>query len=82
MRLHVLVPLEPDEEEMLPQTWELNKEDKNDTYGTYSKGWNGKGDYGDGDKVYVTDTNVYMDPDQVGKTVIHFVYMNSFHMII
>ena len=23
-----------------------------------------------------------MDPDQVGKTVIHFVYMISFHMII
>ena len=35
------------------------KEDteENDTYGTYSRGWDGEGEYGDGDKVYVTDTN-------------------------
>ena len=33
--------------------------DENDTYGTYSRGWDGEGDYGDGDKVYVTDTNDY-----------------------
>ena len=35
------------------------KEDKNDTYGTYARGWDGEGDYGDGDKVYVSDANVY-----------------------
>ena len=34
------------------------KEDKNNVYGTYARGW-GKGDYGDGDKVYVEDANVY-----------------------
>ena len=42
-----------------PKRENLMKEDKNDTYRTYARGWNGKGDYGDGDKVYVTDTNVY-----------------------
>jgi len=35
------------------------KEEVNDTYGTYSMGWDGEGEYGDGDKVYVTDTNCY-----------------------
>ena len=35
------------------------KEDKNDVYGTYARGWGGEGDYGDGDKVYVEDANVY-----------------------
>ena len=35
------------------------KEDKNDTYGTYARGWDGEGDYGDGDKVYMSDANVY-----------------------
>ena len=33
--------------------------DLNDTYGTYARGWDGEGEYGDGDKVYVTDTNRY-----------------------
>ena len=33
--------------------------DENDTYGTYSRGWDGEGDYGEGDKVYVTDANDY-----------------------
>ena len=38
------------------------KEDVNDLYGTYAKGWDdddSEGEYGDGDKVYVTDTNDY-----------------------
>ena len=38
------------------------KEDVNDLYGTYARGWDddgGEGEYGDGDKVYVTDTNDY-----------------------
>ena len=35
------------------------KEEVNDTYGTYAMGWDGEGEYGDGDKVYVTDTNYY-----------------------
>ena len=40
------------------------KEDVNDLYGTYAKGWDNddddsEGEYGDGDKVYVTDTNDY-----------------------
>ena len=33
--------------------------DENPIYGTYSRGLDGEGDYGDGDKVYVTDTNDY-----------------------
>ena len=33
--------------------------DENDIYGTYGRGWDGEGLYGDGDKVYVTDTNDY-----------------------
>ena len=35
------------------------KTDENHIYGTYSRGWDGEGYYGDGDKVYVTDTNDY-----------------------
>ena len=42
-----------------PQRRNSMKEDKNDTYGTYARGWDGEGDYGDGDKVYVSDANVY-----------------------
>ena len=33
--------------------------DENHTYGSYARGFNGEGDYGDGDKVYVTDNNFY-----------------------
>ena len=33
--------------------------DENHTYGTYSRGWEEGGEYGDGDKVYVTDSNDY-----------------------
>ena len=33
------------------------KVDKNDIYGTYARGEGGEGDYGDGDKVYVEDSN-------------------------
>ena len=40
---------------------DLEKEDINDTYGTYSRGWDGEGEYGDGDKVYATDSNTYYD---------------------
>ena len=36
---------------------DVSKPDENEVYGTYSRGWEGEGDYGDGDKVYVTDTN-------------------------
>ena len=35
--------------------------DANPIYGTYSRGWDGEGEYGDGDKVYVTDTSPYND---------------------
>ena len=35
------------------------KVDKNDIYGTYARGWDGEGEYGDGDKVYVSDANTY-----------------------
>ena len=35
------------------------KVDKNDIYGTYARGEGGEGDYGDGDIVYVEDSNVY-----------------------
>ena len=37
----------------------LEKRDVNDIYGTYARGWDGEGDYGDGDKVYVCDSNTY-----------------------
>ena len=40
---------------------DVQKEDINDTYGTYARGWDGEGEYGDGDKVYVTDSNTYYD---------------------
>ena len=33
--------------------------DENHTYGTYSRGWEDGGEYGDGDKVYVKDSNDY-----------------------
>ena len=33
--------------------------EENHIYGTYSRGWYEEGEYGDGDKVYVTDTNDY-----------------------
>ena len=33
------------------------KEDENDVYGTYSRGSDDEGEYGDGDRVYVMDTN-------------------------
>ena len=33
--------------------------DQNHTYGTYARGPDGEGEYGDGDKVYVTDNNFY-----------------------
>ena len=35
------------------------KRDVNDIYGTYARGEDGEGDYGDGDKVYVSDSNTY-----------------------
>ena len=35
------------------------KRDINDIYGTYSRGENGEGDYGDGDRVYAIDSNDY-----------------------
>ena len=38
---------------------EVIKTEENDVYGTYSRGPGGEGDYGDGDKVYVTDSNDY-----------------------
>ena len=37
----------------------VKTDDENPIYGTYSRGLDGEGDYGDGDKVYVTDTNDY-----------------------
>ena len=37
----------------------MEKRDVNDIYGTYARGWDGEGDYGDGDKVYVSDSNTY-----------------------
>ena len=38
---------------------EINKTDENPTYGTYSRGCEEDGVYGDGDKVYVNDANDY-----------------------
>ena len=35
----------------------MEKRDVNDVYGTYARGWDGEGEYGDGDKVYVSDNN-------------------------
>ena len=35
------------------------KIEENDIYGVYSRAWGGEGEYGDGDKVYVTDNNDY-----------------------
>ena len=36
---------------------DLEKRDVNDIYGTYARGWDGEGEYGDGDKVYVSHSN-------------------------
>ena len=33
------------------------KVEENDIYGVYSKAWDGEGDYGEGDKIYVIDNN-------------------------
>ena len=37
---------------------DLEKQDVNDIYGTYARGWDGEGEYGDGDKNYVSHSNV------------------------
>ena len=37
-----------------PVNW---RTDLNDIYGTYGRGWDGEGDYGDGDVSEVVDTN-------------------------
>ena len=39
--------------------YELFNTDKNHVYGTYSRGWEEGGEYGDGDRVYAVDENVY-----------------------
>ena len=36
---------------------DLEKRDVNDIYGTYARGWDGEGEYGDGDKVFVSHSN-------------------------
>ena len=36
---------------------DLEKRDVNDIYGTYARGWDGEGEYGDGDKVCVSNSN-------------------------
>jgi len=36
---------------------DLEKRDVNDIYGTYARGCDGEGEYGDGDKVYVNHSN-------------------------
>ena len=36
---------------------DLEKRDVNDIYGTYARGWDGEGEYGDGDRVYVSHSN-------------------------
>ena len=33
--------------------------DENETYGTYARGWDGEGDYGDGDVVEVVENNEF-----------------------
>ena len=38
--------------------------DENPIYGTYSRDWDGEGEYGDGDKVYVTDASPYYGNDK------------------
>ena len=48
-----------DKSHLCPKRENSMKEDKNDTYGTYARGWDGEGDYRDGDKVYMSDANVY-----------------------
>jgi hypothetical protein len=35
--------------------------DENDIYGTYGRGFDGEGDYGDGDQQIVTDANDYYE---------------------
>ena len=40
-----------------PPKEEEYRTDENDIYGTYSRGWDGEGDYGDGDVVEVVDNN-------------------------
>ena len=42
---------------------DIKKTDENPTYGTYSRGCEEDGEYGDGDKVYVTDANDYYASD-------------------
>ena len=34
------------------------------SYEANSRGWNGEGEYGDGDKCYVTDRNGYYEPSE------------------
>ena len=48
----------------------MEKRDVNDVYGTYARGWDGEGEYGDGDKVYVSDNNenYFSDHSAEGET--------------
>ena len=39
----------------------MEKRDVNDIYGMYGRGWDGEGEYGDGDKVYVSHSNPEYD---------------------
>ena len=39
--------------------WMEENKDLNPVYGTYNRGWDGEGDYGDGDIMEVTDNNDY-----------------------
>ena len=38
---------------------EVTLSEENQVYGSYARNVNGEGEYGDGDKVYVTDKNSY-----------------------
>ena len=45
--------------QQIEERGKIEKEEVNDVYGTYARGADGEGDYGDGDKVYISDSNVY-----------------------
>ena len=59
---------------------DLEKQDVNDIYGTYARGWDGEGDYGDGDRVYISHSNPeYLSSDDQfeGKEVSKIVDVNT-----
>ena len=63
-----------------PPKEEEYRTDENDVYGTYGRGWDGEGDYGDGDVVEVVDYNEMYGrwSDVIGKDMSQSIFLSVF----